>query len=208
MNEFTGHAANRAEDALATNPGPVRNVAIAEAHAFAAVSQAVDTAELLAIEKVTSMQHAMDVYDLAPAEALLDVSKLDPDIRDAINGILATTDPDSDTRVVLYDGREGSGWERQRLEAAATILGLDWETLGRLIGDPIAFPVKLADVLAELHPTPDDGGHAEEANDLDVFADAKREADAKAAKRAAKAERKAAAEKARERDEVWIEEES
>jgi hypothetical protein len=181
MNEFTQAAVAAAEEAQAwRGNAPARVEKFAEAAALASVADALDRAELLAITRATTMEKAMTLYGLAPTESLLDVSALTEDTQAVIRTIVeADDDPDSTAGVVFYDTREGSGFDTQRVAAAASILGLD-ETAREAIR-------QVLDAWRNPETIDDEGGQIPADIADDIFGEAKAEAKAKR-----KAEKKAA----------------
>src|SRR5205823_1311403 len=98
------------------------------ARAFAEVGMAVDAS-------VNSMERAMAIYALAPAEKLLDTSELTEGAQALISLIVEadTTEGESTLRFVAYDAQEGEGYAERRLAAAAEILGLESDELHVII---------------------------------------------------------------------------
>lgn len=173
MNEFTQAAVAAAEEAQAwRGNAPARVEKFAEAAALASVADALDRAELLAITRATTMEKAMTLYGLAPAESLLDVSVLSESAQDAITALIEADAPDGPPiEVVIVDRREGMGFDAQRVAAATSILGLD-----KSAHEPIR---QVLDAWRLPETIDDEGGQIPADIADDIFSEAKAEKKAK-----------------------------
>jgi hypothetical protein len=133
-NPFTAEAAESAAAASAFkgSVSPERHRLLVEAVGFATVGNAIDTAELLAMQRVDSMERAMLHYGLVPAEDGLNLEGIDDAGRELITAILAALrDPESTTQIAVYDA---TTYVTDRIALAARVLDIDEERLAAFYG--------------------------------------------------------------------------
>lgn len=133
-NPFTAEAAESAAAAQAFNgsTNPERHRLLVEAVGFATVGNAIDTAELLAMQRATKMESAQLQFGLIPAENALDLDGIDDDGRALLVQIRnAYLDPESTLQVAAFDD---TSYETDRIALAARVLGIDEERLAAFFG--------------------------------------------------------------------------